>query len=180
MDSLALVEMTGVRNLKHPCLVPVVRLLTGEWRRGRIDGQRRFRQTREAPAMRGVCVRRLWWCVPAVVLAVADGCLTLWGQPEAYWSGGFRAINEGNPLAAWLLGVHPLAFASAGVPYLLLVIAAVMALPRWWAVAVAKAIAPAHAFGVSVWCGLCPPPAFLPVCSAALTHPYPGSGGRGA
>src|SRR5437899_1167445 len=43
-------------------------------------------------------MQRLWWCLPAVVLCVADGLLTLWGQPVAYWSGGFAVVREGNPL----------------------------------------------------------------------------------
>jgi hypothetical protein len=95
---------------------------------------------------------RLWWCVPAVVLCAADGFLTLWGQPAAYWSGGFAAVNEGNPLAAWLLTVHPLAFAASAVPYLLVVVGIVMVLPRRWAAAVAVGVASAHALAVVVWC----------------------------
>jgi hypothetical protein len=97
-------------------------------------------------------LRRLWWCVPACVLAVADGCLTLWGQPAVYWSGGFLEVSERNPLGAWLLTVHPLAFAAAGLPYLLLVLGTVMVLPRRWAVLTAVGIAATHAFGVGVWC----------------------------
>jgi len=96
-------------------------------------------------------MQRLWWCLPAVVLCVADGLLTLWGQPVAYWSGGFAVVREGNPLAAWLLSVHPLAFAAAGVPYLLVVLGTVMVLPRRWAVAAAVGVALAHAFAVGVW-----------------------------
>jgi hypothetical protein len=103
-------------------------------------------------------LRRLWWCLPAVALAAADGCLTLWGQPEEYWAGGFQVVCEGNPLAAWFLKLHPLAFAASGVPYLLLVVGAVLALPRWWAAGVAVAVALAHAFGAGAWCGLWSPP----------------------
>jgi hypothetical protein len=95
---------------------------------------------------------RLWWCLPALVLCAADGFITLWGQPAAYWSGGFAVVNEDNPLAAWLLTVHPVAFAASAVPYLLLVFGVVMVLPRRWAAAVAGGIASAHAFAVGVWC----------------------------
>jgi hypothetical protein len=97
-------------------------------------------------------VQRLWWCLPAMVLCAADGLLTLWGQPAEYWSGGFALVREGNPLAAWLLTVHPLAFAVAAVPYLLVVLGTVMALPRRWAAAAAVGIASAHAFAVGLWC----------------------------
>ena len=97
-------------------------------------------------------VQRLWWCLPAMVICAADGLLTLWGQPEEYWSGGFALVREGNPLAAWLLTVHPLAFAAAALPYLLVVVGTVMALPRRWAAAAAVGIASAHAFAVGLWC----------------------------
>jgi hypothetical protein len=96
-------------------------------------------------------MRRIWWCLPAVVLCAADGLLTLWGQQAAYWSGGFATVREGNPLAAWLLHLHPLAFAVAGVPYLLVVFGAVMILPRRWAASVAVGVASAHAFAVGIW-----------------------------
>src|SRR5262249_39553961 len=66
---------------------------------------------------------RLWWCLPAIVLCAADGLLTLWGQPEEYWSGNYASIREGHPVAAWFLSLHPLAFAASGVPYLVLVVA---------------------------------------------------------
>ncbi len=96
--------------------------------------------------------QRLWLCLPATVFCAADGCITLWGQPAAYWSDGFTTVNEWNPLAAWLLTIHPLAFAVAGVPYLLLVAGMILLLPRRWAAAVAGGVAAAHAFAVAVWC----------------------------
>lgn len=96
---------------------------------------------------------RLWWCLPAIVLCAADGLLTLWGQPEAYWSGNFASIDEYNPVAAWFLSLHPLAFAAAGVPYLALVVALVMWLPwRRLAVFVAVAVASGHALAAIMWC----------------------------
>lgn len=95
---------------------------------------------------------RLWWCLPVLVLSAADGLITLWGQPEAYWSSGFAVVNEANPLAAWLLTVHPLAFAASGVPYLLLVLVVVLLLPRRWAAGVAVVIASSHALAVGAWC----------------------------
>jgi hypothetical protein len=96
--------------------------------------------------------QRLWWCLPAVVLCAADGFLTLLGQPAAYWSEGFAVVREGNPLAAWLLTVHPLAFASSAVPYLLVVLGLVMVLPPRWGAVVAIGVASAHAFAVGAWC----------------------------
>jgi hypothetical protein len=113
-------------------------------------------------------VQRLWWCLPAMVLCASDGLLTLWGQPAEYWSGGFELVREGNPLAAWLLTVHPLAFAAAGVPYLLVVLGTVMALPRRWAAAAAVVIASAHAFAVGLWCLVLFPQPLLPLTGLGL------------
>jgi hypothetical protein len=96
--------------------------------------------------------QRLWWCLPAMVLCAADGLLTLWGQPAEYWSGGYALVREDNPLAAWLLTVHPLAFAASALPYLLVVSGTVMALPRRWAAAAAVVIASGHAFAAGLWC----------------------------
>jgi hypothetical protein len=113
-------------------------------------------------------VQRLCWCLPAIVLCAADGCLTLWGQPKAYWSGGFAVVREGNPLAAWLLTIHPLAFAAAAVPYLLVVLGAVIVLPRRWAAAVAVGVAAAHAFAVGVWCVVLFRQPLLPLAAGGL------------
>jgi len=104
-----------------------------------------------------------WLCLPAFVLAAADGLITLWGQPEAYWSSGYATVCEGNPLAAWVMSLHPLAFAAAGVPYLLLVFGAVATLPRRGAAAVAIAIPLAHAVGVASWCVILFPEPWLPL-----------------
>jgi hypothetical protein len=97
-------------------------------------------------------VRRLWLCVPVAVCAAADGLLTLIGQPPEYWSGGYAQVSEANPLGAWLLTVHPLAFAAACVPYLVLVGGLIVALPRRWALLVAVVVPLAHAFAAAVWC----------------------------
>jgi hypothetical protein len=59
-------------------------------------------------------------------------------------------VREGNPLAAWLLTVHPLAFAAA-VPYLLVVLGTVLVLSRRQA-APAVGVTSAHAFAVGGWC----------------------------
>jgi uncharacterized protein DUF5658 len=96
--------------------------------------------------------RRLWLCLPVVVFSAADGLFTLYGQPHEYWSNGFKTIREGNPIAAWLLGVHPLAFALSAIPYLAVIALAVVSLPRYLGAAIALCVAVAHAFAVGWWC----------------------------
>jgi Domain of unknown function (DUF5658) len=95
--------------------------------------------------------QRLWLCVPPITLCAFDGCMTLWGQPAAYWAGDYATVQEGNPLAAWFLTMHPLAFAAAGVPYVLLVAAAILWLPGRWSETAAALVSLSHAVGVVAW-----------------------------
>jgi hypothetical protein len=94
---------------------------------------------------------RLWLCLPPVVLCLLDGAITLYGQPAAYWTGGYTMVREGNPLAAWLLTVHPLAFAASAVPYLFLVLILICFLPRRGAVVVAVLVSLAHLLALAIW-----------------------------
>jgi hypothetical protein len=95
--------------------------------------------------------RRIWLCLPPVVLCGLDGGLTLWGQPAEYWANGYKTFHEGNPLAAWLLTVHPLAFTAAGLGYCLGVCAAVLWLPVRGSVAVMTLVSLAHAVAATTW-----------------------------
>jgi hypothetical protein len=98
-----------------------------------------------------MALQRFWLCAPPITLCAFDGCMTLWGQPAAYWTDGYATVREGNPLAAWLLAVHPLVFAAAGVPYVLLVGGAILRLPWRWSVTAAVLVSLSHAVGVVAW-----------------------------
>jgi len=95
--------------------------------------------------------RRIWLCLPPVFLCGLDGGMTLWGQPTEYWAGGYSTIREANPLAAWLLTVHPMAFTAAGLVYCLAVCVAVLWLPLRYALALSILVSLAHAVGVVTW-----------------------------
>ena len=56
---------------------------------------------------------RLWLCLPAVLAGLGDLCLTLLGQPAAYWDGNLWAASEGSPHGLWLFHQHHLAFPLA-------------------------------------------------------------------
>lgn len=94
---------------------------------------------------------RLWLCLPPMVLCLLDGTVTLYGQPTAYWTDGYTTVREGNPLAAWLLTIHPLAFAASAVPYLLLVFTFIWLLPWRGALAVSILVSLAHLVGLATW-----------------------------
>jgi hypothetical protein len=49
-------------------------------------------------------------CLSALLPWAADVAFTLAGQPATYWAGEYATAREANPLAAWWLEVHPLAF----------------------------------------------------------------------
>lgn len=112
--------------------------------------------------------RRLWLCLPVVIFSAADGLFTLYGQPHEYWSNGFATIREGNPIAAWFLRIHPIVFAASGAPYLALIAAAVVLLPRLAAMGLALYIALAHAFAVGWWCVVLFERPIFPVVAAVL------------
>jgi hypothetical protein len=98
-----------------------------------------------------VISERLWLCLPPVVLCGIDGGLTLWGQPSEYWTNGYHTFREGNPLAAWLLTVHPLAFGVAGLAYCLSLCGVLLWLPLRFSRVLAGLVSLAHAVAVVAW-----------------------------
>lgn len=51
--------------------------------------------------------------------------MTLLGQADGYWTGGYREVIEFNPAARLLLTLHPLVFVAAGCLSSLLVAAVI-------------------------------------------------------
>jgi len=60
----------------------------------------------------------LW---PLILVMVLDLIFTLAGQPEIYWR-NYKLYSESNPLAAFLLGKHPMLFILAYIFYLLFIL----------------------------------------------------------
>lgn len=94
---------------------------------------------------------RLWLCRPPIIVCALDGCMTLWGQPAAYWAEGYSAVRESNPLAASLLTFHPLAFVASGIPYVLIVGGAIFMPPWRFSVVIAFVVTISHLVGVFAW-----------------------------
>jgi hypothetical protein len=57
--------------------------------------------------------RRIWLCLPPLLLLALDAGLTLAGQPAHYWDGAYGECKELNPAAALVLGWHPALFLIA-------------------------------------------------------------------
>ncbi len=91
------------------------------------------------------------WMAGPLLFAFADGAATLVGQPVEYWAGGLHAVEELNPIGAWLLGIHPAAFAG-GLVIWIGVVRALLSLLRWRiARVVACAVLVGHGLGLCSW-----------------------------
>ncbi len=95
--------------------------------------------------------RRLWMCIPILLPYLADVCLTLIGQPSAYWGSGYQYVDETNPLGYWLLHLHPLLFINFQVlvfcGYLLLI----ALLPVKWSKLLMVYLTMAHTYAAYGW-----------------------------
>lgn len=92
-----------------------------------------------------------WLCVPAIALCVLDHGLTLVGQSELYWSGDFSAVNEVSPSFRYFLEMHPLAFVSAGVLWILIFSSLTLLLPENLGLTVAITVVLGHMAGSATW-----------------------------
>jgi hypothetical protein len=93
--------------------------------------------------------RRWWLCVPPLVAFAADGTATALGQPPEYWAGQYDWVDEGNPLARWLLAVSPWLAAGAGLVYA----TGVTLVVRYWrhGTVVAFRLTASHTVGTCLW-----------------------------
>jgi hypothetical protein len=91
---------------------------------------------------------RLWLCVPIVLTDILDATVTMLGQPPEYWQGSYKLVSEFNPIARWLLAIHPLGIVIytildiAVISMLILVMPLMMSktLSAFWAIGSAKAV----------------------------------------
>jgi hypothetical protein len=89
--------------------------------------------------------------VGPLAFCLLDATLTLFGQPEAYWSGDLLAAREANPLGRWLLHLDPLAFVAGAAGSLALYALLLVRLPENQARVTAFAILFLYAVGASTW-----------------------------
>jgi hypothetical protein len=96
-------------------------------------------------------MRRLWLCLPPAVFALIDYAVTMRGQPEAYWSGNYDAVNEGNPVVRWCMTAHPALFHGLTFVWIAAFSAFIVKTPRPLARFASLAIAFSHAFCIGTW-----------------------------
>jgi hypothetical protein len=102
--------------------------------------------------------RKLWLCLPALLVCLVDQVLTLGRQPAEYWAGDYLRAQEGSPHGLWLLQIHPLAYAGAAATYMLGFTTLILLLPRVPAQILAVGLVLGHTWGASTWLHPIAPP----------------------
>ena len=86
-----------------------------------------------------------------VALSVLDFSVTLFFQPAAYWAGDRMAVVEANPIARWVLIIHPLLIVPAMVVWYLLMFPLIFRAPAKFGLRVIVAHLVAHTIVISGW-----------------------------
>lgn len=94
---------------------------------------------------------RLWLLLPTVPAIWLDYATTLNRQPESYWAGDWSKVHEGQPILAYFLGIHPLAFLAFGVGWTCITSTMIWVLPRTAGIALAFYLALSHLWGLWTW-----------------------------
>jgi hypothetical protein len=89
-------------------------------------------------------------CVPPLLLALADGSLTVLGQSEIYWS-NFLAVNESSPAFGALLKSSPWMLAAGAVVWMVAFSFLIIAAPPTPALILSFAITLGHTVGSGSW-----------------------------
>jgi hypothetical protein len=95
--------------------------------------------------------KKLWLCLPPLVLCLADQIVTLRAQPQEYWTGLYHMAQEGAPHGYWLFSQHPLAYIAAAAGYMVAFSLVILALPRRLAETASIALVLGHAWGTATW-----------------------------
>lgn len=89
-------------------------------------------------------------CVPPLLLALADGSLTVLGQSEMYWS-NFLVVNEASPGFGALLEAGPWMLAGGAVVWMAAFCLLIIAAPPTPALIISIAVALGHTVGSGSW-----------------------------
>jgi hypothetical protein len=89
--------------------------------------------------------------LPAVLLIVGDGVVTLLLQPAAYWTESYALAIERSPLGLRVLTTHPVAFVIFMLIWLVFIVAVVELLHRPWNRALVLTVVVGHTAGLYGW-----------------------------
>lgn len=94
--------------------------------------------------------RRFKVALPALLVLLLDICITLSGQPAAYWL-DHSFPSEGNPLFAYLLTLGPASFLAGAALWGLMITAGTLWLPGLLSLVWSVAFCLGHAYGSLTW-----------------------------
>jgi len=98
---------------------------------------------------------RVWLCFPPLVLCVLDLAATLGSQSASYWYGEYLYISEGNPIAYFLLAIHPSLYIIGTAAWIAAFSFLMLRLPRRLALTLCFFISFAHLWGTLGWIMQC-------------------------
>lgn len=94
---------------------------------------------------------RFWLCVAPIAVFGLDIGLTLYGQPERYWTGEYSYALEGSPEVRRVMQIHPVLLYFLIAAWIGVIVTLVLALPGVMAEWFAAAVVLGHVIGTSSW-----------------------------
>ncbi len=94
---------------------------------------------------------RVWVILPSILVLLSDAFLTLFYQPQGYWSQSFQLDTESNPVGKFLMRLHPLAFVGGILIYAFVIAVLINRLPSPLEQLVAMAVLLGHTWGTTHW-----------------------------
>jgi hypothetical protein len=105
--------------------------------------------------------RQCWLCLPPLAACILDVSFTLAGQRPEYWAGNYSAFDEANPVAAWFMQLHPLAFLGLIVVWAILFCLIIACWENSGTVVIAFVLTLSHSVGAGTWLTLLGWPGYL-------------------
>lgn len=113
--------------------------------------------------MRSARRRLVGLCLVPALLAALDGCVTLIGQPDAYWAGDYSRAIEGTPGFRILMMQGPAAYVAGLLVWTLAFVGMILLLPSTLALAACLLFTLGHTIGAFSWIDRFPHGRELPI-----------------
>ena len=94
---------------------------------------------------------KLWLCLPFALVVFIDAGLTLYGQPNEYWSGNRQCVNEIFPVFAWGLRNGPDTFLVLCLGWIFFFSVLIMLTPSTLSEIISLALVNGHTWGAMTW-----------------------------
>ena len=95
--------------------------------------------------------KKIWLCLPFILVFLCDGSITLYGQSAGYWAGNYSLSNESFPAFDWALQQHPMVFIAQSLVWVTAFCLLILALPNFLSEVTSFALVQGHTWGVMTW-----------------------------